>query len=78
KARKGKKKKAKKNGNTISLTGLQAEDGNTGGSSISIPKPVSWIDKTDDLEDTRTIILLAEKEIRFLTKPIQTGGTVLP
>uniref|UniRef100_A0A8C9E214 Uncharacterized protein n=1 Tax=Phocoena sinus TaxID=42100 RepID=A0A8C9E214_PHOSS len=63
KARKGKKKKAKKNGNPISLTGLQAEDGsNTGGSSIYIPKPVSWTDRTDDLEDVSSTWHTQEKD----------------
>lgn len=41
---------AKKMGKTISQTDFLAEDGSTGGGSMSVPKPVSWT----DLEDVST------------------------
>eukprot|EP00069_Balaena_mysticetus_P010088 bmy_20468T0 len=44
-------KKKNKKGKTISLTDFLAEDGGTGGGSTYVPKPVSWADETDDLED---------------------------
>ena len=43
-------KKKNKKGKTISLTDFLAEGGGIGGGSTYFPKPVSWVDETDDLE----------------------------
>uniref|UniRef100_A0A452QKH8 Uncharacterized protein n=1 Tax=Ursus americanus TaxID=9643 RepID=A0A452QKH8_URSAM len=53
-----KKKNAKKMGKTISLTDFLAEDGSTGGGSMSVPKPVSWTD-LEDVSTSGTVMMTA-------------------